>query len=40
MSGRVCSQKKVCLPSLLQGIFGDFFKLCIENKLDGNAHIT
>ena len=31
IAGCVCLQKKVCLPSLLQGIFWWFLKLCIEN---------
>jgi len=40
IAGRVCFYKKVCLPSLLQGIFWQLLKLCIENKLDGRASIT
>ncbi len=39
-AGRVCLEKKVCLPSLLQGIFWWFLKLCTENDLDGSARIT
>jgi hypothetical protein len=37
IAGFVCLQKKVCLPSLLRPIFGDFFQLFIE-KLDRRLH--
>ena len=40
IAGCVCLQKKVCLLSLLRGIFWWFLKLCIENELDGSTRIT
>jgi len=32
IAGRVSLQKKVCLPSLLQGIFGDFLDYALKTN--------